>query len=74
MKHPISLLVLALSQLSAGHNHEHDHQQEFSAKRLIDLSAKWGIDVSLVTDSDPIYADYVIVGILRHRNFRTSAS
>jgi hypothetical protein len=44
------LLVSALSfglslQIIVAHAHSHE-QREFSAKRLNDLAAKWGIDVS----------------------------
>jgi hypothetical protein len=43
---PPSVLTLlcSLLRIAAG-NHDHEHAQDFSAKRLNDLSAKWGIDV-----------------------------
>jgi hypothetical protein len=44
-----------LPTLIGAHDHSAHGQREFSAKRLNDLSAKWGIDASF-PDADHYYA------------------
>jgi hypothetical protein len=47
------ILPFTLSlELIAAHDYHAHEQREFSAKRLNDLAAKWGIDVSILVQNN----------------------
>jgi hypothetical protein len=72
----MNMKLYLLSLLSTVYAHDHHHQQEFSANRLNELSAKWGIDV-YPHDPEFIFKNSTnnnVVGFLRHQYLCSSSA